>query len=247
MRKLILSKKDKKATMNWFENWSNEYDRTLGALKFHRDLLDLTVKNSRVRQSDRVLDIGCGTGLLALKFLKAADCSITAVDNSKEMLAIFQDKIKKLDLGKQIVCKVMDADSIKFPPKSFDIAASTVTLHHLKEKLHPIRKIYRVLKPGGRFIVGDIDMDTTGRHTDIKRFKRVINVLEQEWIASLESGDVNTFVRLFDNGLKHILNQGEYCVSLKQWADICKKAGFRKVAIKKVPHHPCFGIVIAEK
>ena len=242
-----MTKTSKKITRDWFENWSNEYDRTLGALKFHRDLLDLTVKNSGVRRGDKVLDIGCGTGLLALKFLKATDCSITAVDNSKEMLAIFQDKIKKLGLGKQIVCKVMDADSIKFPPGTFDIAASTVTLHHLKEKLNPLRKIHRILKPGGLFIVGDIDMDTTGRHTDIKRFKRVIKVLEQEWIAALESGDINTFVRLFDNGLKHILNQGEYCVSLKQWADICKKAGFRKASIKKVPRHPCFGVVIAEK
>ena len=157
-----MTKTSKKITRDWFENWSNEYDRTLGALKFHRDLLDLTVKNSGVRRGDKVLDIGCGTGLLALKFLKATDCSITAVDNSKEMLAIFQDKIKKLGLGKQIVCKVMDADSIKFPPGTFDIAASTVTLHHLKEKLNPLRKIHRILKPGGLFIVGDIDMDTTG-------------------------------------------------------------------------------------
>jgi ubiquinone/menaquinone biosynthesis C-methylase UbiE len=242
-----MTKTGKKITRDWFENWSNEYDRTLGALKFHRDLLDLVVKNSGVRRGDKVLDIGCGTGLLALKFLKEADCSITAVDNSKEMLAIFQDKIKKLGLGKQIVCKIMDADSIKFPANSFDIAASTVTLHHLKEKLNPIRKIYRILKPGGRFIIGDIDMDTTGRHTDINRFKRVIKVLEQEWIAALESGDINTFVRLFDNGKKHILNQGEYCVALKQWADICKKAGFRKVSIKKKTCHPCFGVVIAEK
>jgi ubiquinone/menaquinone biosynthesis C-methylase UbiE len=240
-------KAHKKMTRDWFEGWSNEYDRTLGVLEFHRALLDLVVRNSGVRRGTKVLDIGCGTGLLSLKFLKAADCSITAVDNSKEMMAFFQDKIKKLGLGKQIVCKLMDADSIKFPPNTFDIAASTVTLHHLKEKLNPIRKIYKILKPGGRFIIGDIDMDTTGRHTDINRFKRVIKVLEQEWIAALESGDINTFVRLFDNSKRHVLNQGEYCVSLKQWADICKKAGFRKVTVKKVPHQTCFGAIIAEK
>jgi len=48
-------------------------------------------------------------------------------------------------------------------------------------------------------------------------------------------------------GKKHILNQGEYCVSLKQWADICKKAGFHKIVIKKVPRYKCFGIVVAKK
>lgn len=237
----------KSVTRNWFGSWSNEYDRTLGKLRFHRDLLSLVVKNSGVKNKDKVLDIGCGTGLLSLKFLQRADCSITAVDNSKEMLALFGDKIKKLKLNNRIVCRPMDAGSIKFADNTFDIAASTVALHHLKEKLNPLKKIFRVLKPGGRFIIGEIDMDTTGRHTDIKRFKRIVRVLEQEWIAALEVGDLNTFVRMFDNSKRHVLNQGDYCISLKQWGEICKRASFRKVVIKRVPQHRCFGVVVAEK
>jgi ubiquinone/menaquinone biosynthesis C-methylase UbiE len=236
-----------KVTRDWFKSWSNEYDRTLGRLCFHRDLLDLVVRNSAVKRSDKVLDIGCGTGLLSLKFLQSADCFITAVDNSKDMMAVFDDKIKKLKIAKQVACKLMDADSLSFPPDTFDIAASSVTLHHLKEKLNPLKKIFKILKPGGRFIIGDIDMDTTGKLTDINRFKRVIRVLEQEWISALKDAGVDAFVKLFDNGKKHILNDGEYCISLKQWAALCKKAGFHKVVVKRVPRHKCFGIVIAEK
>ncbi len=241
------AKTGKNVMRNWFGGWSNEYDRTLGKLRFHRDLLDLVVKNSGVKNNDKVLDIGCGTGLLSLKFLKAADCSITAVDNSKEMLVLFEDKIKKLKLDNRVVCKLMDAGSVKFANDTFDVAVSTVALHHLKKKLNPLKRIFRVLKPGGRFIIGEVDMDTTGRHTEIKRFKRIVRVLEQEWIAALEVGDLNAFVRMFDNSKRHILNQGDYCVSLKQWGETCKKAGFGKIVIKKVPHHKCFGIVIARK
>jgi ubiquinone/menaquinone biosynthesis C-methylase UbiE len=240
-------KTGKKVTRDWFGGWSNEYDRTLGRLEFHRALLDLVVKNSGVRHGDKVLDIGCGTGLLSLKFLREADCFITAVDNSKEMMAVFEDKIRRLGIDKQVVCKLMDADSIKFPADTFDVAASTVTLHHLKEKLNPLKKILKVLKPGGCLLIGEIDMDTTGKHTDLNRFKRIIKVLEQEWIAAFEAGDLGIFERLFDNSKRHILNRGEYCVFLKQWADICKKAGFHKVTIKRVPRHKCFGIVIARK
>jgi hypothetical protein len=96
-------------------------------------------------------------------------------------------------------------------------------------------------------VIGEIDMDTTGRHTDVKRFKRIIKVLEQEWLGSFELKDMRVFERMFDNSKRHILNQGEFCVSLKQWAALCKKAGFRKVAVKKVTRHPCFGVVIAQK
>jgi ubiquinone/menaquinone biosynthesis C-methylase UbiE len=241
------AKTGKKVTRDWFGGWSNEYDRTLGSIGFHRALLDTVVENSALKRNDKVLDIGCGTGLLSLKFLREADCFITAVDNSKEMMAVFEDKIKKLKIARQVTCKLMDADSLKFPDNTFDVVASTVTLHHLKEKLNPLKKILKVLKPGGRFIVGDIDMDSTGSHTDINRFKRIIRVLEQEWISALEDGGVEAFIKMFDNGKKHILNQGEYCVSLKQWADICKKAGFHKIVIKRIPRYKCFGIVIARK
>jgi ubiquinone/menaquinone biosynthesis C-methylase UbiE len=237
----------KKITQSWFGKWSNEYDKTLGKISFHRDLLDLIAKNSTVKDYHKVLDIGCGTGLLSLKLLQASNCSITGIDNSKEMLAIFQNKIKKLKLDKQVVCRYMDAASLNFNNDTFDIVVSSVTLHHLKEKLRPLRNIYRILKPGGTFIIGDADMDATGKHTDTKRFKRIIRVLEQEWIAALKDVGVEAFVRMFDNGKNHILNRGEYCISLKQWADTCRKAGFKTVRIKKVPRHKEFGIVISKK
>lgn len=236
-----------KVTQKWFRSWSNEYDRTLGRISYHRELLDLVVKSSAVKRNDKVLDIGCGTGLLSLRFLQAADCLVTAVDNSKDMMALFRDKIKKLKIEKRISCKIMDAGSLKLPAGSFDIIASTLTLHHLKRKLIPLKTMRRILKPGGRLLIGDIDMDTTGTHTDVNRFKRIINVLEQEWLGAFEIKDMRVFERMFDNSKRHILNRGEFCVSLKQWAALCKKAGFRKVTVKKVPRHPSFGVIIADK
>jgi ubiquinone/menaquinone biosynthesis C-methylase UbiE len=73
-------------TRKWFAGWANEYDNTLGKVQRHHAMLDLVVSLSGVRDGDQVLDIGCGTGLLSLKFLEKAACSITAIDSSDEML-----------------------------------------------------------------------------------------------------------------------------------------------------------------
>ncbi len=65
----------------WFQDWANEYDNTLGKVKRHHKLLDLVVRESGIKRNDQVLDIGCGTGLLSLKFLNKTDCRITAIDS----------------------------------------------------------------------------------------------------------------------------------------------------------------------
>jgi ubiquinone/menaquinone biosynthesis C-methylase UbiE len=237
----------KQIATRWFKGWSNEYDNTLGRISFHKDLVNMAVRYSGVKDNHKVLDIGCGTGLLSLKFLKAADCSITGIDNSKDMLAIFKDKVKRLNLNKKVALKSMDANSLKFNNDSFDIIASVVTLHHLKNKHRPLKKIYGILKPGGLFIIGDIDMDTTGCHTDINRLKRILRILEDEWICALKEAGVDAFRRMFDNGKKHILNEGEYCISFKEWTELCKTIGFRVISVKSIPGHKEFKVLVAQK
>ena len=59
-----------KDNREWFQDWANEYDTTLGKIKRHHKLLDFVVKESGIKRNDHILDIGCGTGLLSLKFLK---------------------------------------------------------------------------------------------------------------------------------------------------------------------------------
>ena len=65
----------------WFQEWANEYDNTLGKVQRHHKLLDLVISESGVKKNDQVLEIGCGTGLLSLKFLNKAECSVTAIDS----------------------------------------------------------------------------------------------------------------------------------------------------------------------
>jgi demethylmenaquinone methyltransferase/2-methoxy-6-polyprenyl-1,4-benzoquinol methylase len=234
-------------TEQWFRDWSNEYDRTLGKMKRHHALLDLAVGISFVHDGDRVLDVGCGTGLLSLKFLEKADCRVTGVDVSPEMLAVFLNKIELLSLQSKIDCLPGDAASLRFPDRSFDVVASTVTLHHVLDKAPMIKKIHSILKPGGHFVLGDVDLDTTGDFNDVRRLKRILAFLGDEWTQALKDAGIDAFKRMYDNGKKHIFNEGEYCVSFRQWKDLCLKAGFGRIVIRPVARSSWFKVLVAVK
>lgn len=231
----------------WFQDWANEYDTTLGKVSRHQLMLDLAVKVSGVAQGDEVLDIGCGTGLLSLKFLAAADCRVTAIDSSAEMLALFREKVEQYGLADRVRCRQVSAEEMDFEPGRFEIVAATVALHHVKEKAPVIERIRRSLKDGGRFVLGEIDMDTTGSPDDPERLSRILRYLTSELELAMREGGVQAFERMYDNGKKHILNDGEYCVSMRQWEALCRDAGFRDVAVHPVPGYDWFRVLVATK
>ena len=231
----------------WFGEWADEYDETISKVERHHNLLDLVVESSHVEENNNILDIGCGTGILALKFLKKSDCCITGIDSSPEMLAVFENKINKLGVNEKISYKHEDLSNMKFDEETFDIIACTFTLHHIRDKYPMIEKIYKMLKSGGRFIIGEIDMDTTGDVRDPKRLMRIMDYLKIEFSLALQEGGISAFSRMYDNGKKHILNDGEYCISFKQWKALCQKANFNNIIIKAVPDFEWFKVLIAVK
>jgi ubiquinone/menaquinone biosynthesis C-methylase UbiE len=238
---------NKKLTVDWFKNWSNEYDETLGKMTRHHRMLELAVRLSRVRDGEKVLDIGCGTGLLSLTFLRKADCRVTGIDQSPEMLSYFEKKIAGLSLGDRVDCAVGDAAALKFKDESFDVVASTVAMHHIRDKEPVIRRVYSILKPRGRFVLGELDLDTGGELTDVRRLKRILSFFNEEWTQALKDGGVEAFRRMYDNGKKHILNDGEYCVSIHQWKALCRKAGFEHITVKPVTEASRYKVLAAFK
>jgi ubiquinone/menaquinone biosynthesis C-methylase UbiE len=231
----------------WFADWANEYDNTLGKVTRHHKLLELVVKVSGIQRNDRILDIGCGTGLLSLKFLDTTDCTITAIDSSAQMLKIFQEKIETCNLTRKIHCEQQSAEDMDFTSNQFDIIASTVALHHVKFKEPVIKNIYDYLQDGGRFVIGEIDLDTTGKLEDPKRLLRILDYLTKELALAMKDGGIPAFERMYDNGKKHILNDGEYCIGFDQWAELCRNAKFRNVEVYPLKGFKWFKVLAATK
>ncbi|MFH1947366.1 MAG: methyltransferase domain-containing protein [Candidatus Magasanikbacteria bacterium] len=95
-----------------------------------------------------VLDVGAGDGRLSLR-LAEKNAEVTALDLSEKMLK----KIKNVKIKKVIG----DAESLDFPDESFDIVIATFLIVHLKDLKRFFDEAYRVLKPGGLFLVTNIN------------------------------------------------------------------------------------------
>ena len=123
---------------------------------------DRTMERTRayLQDTDKVLEIGCGTGTTALRLADAVD-RITATDISGRMLEIGQRKADDQNVTNVGFQKfVLDDDT--FEPGSFDVILAYNLLHLLEDTPGSLTRIRELLKPGGRFISKSICLKGQG-------------------------------------------------------------------------------------
>jgi SAM-dependent methyltransferase len=98
-----------------------------------------------VRQGVHLLDIGCGPGDFTRAFSDAG-ALVTGVDFSSEMIRVAQDRFPEIEF------KEADAERLPFDDCSFDVVVGAYLVHHLARPDAAFQEIYRVVKPGGRFV-----------------------------------------------------------------------------------------------
>jgi ubiquinone/menaquinone biosynthesis C-methylase UbiE len=122
------------------------------------------------RQYNSVLDVGCGTGNFSIK-LAMHNCKVTGIDLSREMLAAARRKAgyEKPD----ILFKQMDVYNLEFPDRHFDDVFSVAAFEFITEPQRAYREMYRVLKPGGRLLIGTINPESKwGQMYKSEEFRR---------------------------------------------------------------------------
>jgi ubiquinone/menaquinone biosynthesis C-methylase UbiE len=107
-------------------------------------------------EGPRVLDIGTGTGLLALVIAQQhSEWRLTGIDISDDMLKLAGEAAARNGLSDRTIFQNASAESLPFPDNSFDLVVSNASLHLWKEPVKVMDEIARVTVPGGYCLIWD--------------------------------------------------------------------------------------------
>lgn len=183
-------------------HWAARYDLLVWLLTLGREPVfrERVVRLARLRPGESILDVGCGTGMLAIaaKRLVGPTGTVYGIDASPEMIARAQKKAKKAGVEVEFTNAV--AEALPFRDAQVDVVLASMVIHHLP---HAARQqcffeMRRVLKPGGRLLAVDFGGAGQKRRGLIAHFHRhhrfdlreVIPMLSQAGLNNVESGSV---------------------------------------------------------
>jgi demethylmenaquinone methyltransferase/2-methoxy-6-polyprenyl-1,4-benzoquinol methylase/phosphoethanolamine N-methyltransferase len=188
--------------------WAPYYDLMVNVTSLgHAGMLRrITVDNAQIQPGDSVLDVGCGTGevaLLAKTRTKAG--RVYGIDPAPEMIAVAKSKAARKKLNVDFRVGVIEA--LPFPDASLDVVTSSLMMHHLPDDLQVggMAEVYRVLKPGGRLLIADF-MQPTGsilKHLFmvVTHHQKVQSGLAQEVKELLQETGFSQIIQLDNNVL----------------------------------------------
>jgi len=143
--------------MKILESFPSRYDRgiyilTLGKLdKVYNRL------TSYIKKGQKVLDLGCGTGVLTLKAAQKG-AKVKGIDINPQMLEIAKKRAIKKNLIQNIeLCEMGVAELGSEESKSYDVVTSGLCFSELSEDelIYTLKEVKRILKPGGLLLIAD--------------------------------------------------------------------------------------------
>jgi ubiquinone/menaquinone biosynthesis C-methylase UbiE len=116
------------------------------------NFLSQLVPTLNLKRSQKVLDVGTGTGILIPFLLKAIGSTghVTAIDYAEKMIKICSSKYGHLS---NVHLEVQNIEQLDFPSESFDAVTCFGLFPHLENKQEALRQINHVLKPRGKLII----------------------------------------------------------------------------------------------
>ena len=139
----------------YFEQVAGQWD-TLRTGYFREAVRDAAIAKAYLHPKMHVADVGAGTGFLASGLAPLVE-KVHLLDGSAAMLDVAR---KNLEQFTNLEFHTADGLSLPLPDSSLDTVFANMYLHHCPDPLAAIREMVRILRPGGRLVITDMDSHT---------------------------------------------------------------------------------------
>jgi arsenite methyltransferase len=140
------------ASSEYFERVAGQWDR-LQAGYFRDAVREAAFRKAYLRPEMVAADVGAGTGFITAGLAPLVQ-KVYVLDGSPHMLAVARHNLQIFD---NLEFKLADGLALPLPDGSLDAVFANMYLHHIPEPLAAIRELARVLRPGGRLVITDMD------------------------------------------------------------------------------------------
>ena len=164
--------------MNRFDMAALTWDEKPARVNIAKNVAEKIKELVPLNQNMKVLDFGCGTGLLSF-FLQPYVGEITGIDTSKGMIEVFDKKIKENQI-ENMKCLNLDINTDKLPEK-YDLIVSSMVFHHIKDISQILKVLYNYLNEDGYIAIADLVKEDGSFHDDnegVEHFGFVIQEME---------------------------------------------------------------------
>jgi SAM-dependent methyltransferase len=173
----------------------------------------------------RAVDLGCGSGQVTLA-LAGKVASVLAIDVSQKMIDLLINNARSTGVT-NVEGRAVPIEQLDFPPGSVDLVVSNYAFHHLRDADKPkvVQQIFVWLRPGGRFVLGDMMFGRGGDSRDREIIASKLSLLVRKGPGG--------WWRIAKNGGRYVFRTQERPVSMSAWVAMFERAGFE--GVKAVP------------
>ncbi|MEB3160610.1 MAG: bifunctional demethylmenaquinone methyltransferase/2-methoxy-6-polyprenyl-1,4-benzoquinol methylase UbiE [Synechocystis sp.] len=174
----------------------------------HRIWKAMAVKWSGAKPGDRLLDVCCGSGDLALQGAKRVGVkgSVVGLDFCEELLAIAAQRQQESYARYDVQWQQGDALNLPFTDQSFDAATMGYGLRNVGNIPQALRELARVLKPGAKVAILDFHRPTNGVVEHFQRWylANIVVPLAKQWHLSEEYEYLQPSLDRFPSGQEQV-------------------------------------------
>lgn len=232
-----------RAAVEAFRIWAVTYDRTVSkeleryAGITHQEVLDRLLQLAQLQNGASVLDVGTGTGWLAIRCaLDMEEGQIIGVDVTPEMLAQAALNAEKVGVKGRVQFALASAMSLPYADNQFEVVLSSLALHHTTVT-HSLNEMTRVLKPRGRIAIADMGAPTAWRSAPISWLILLLPKVGKLTGSSRAKAEAEAFLQTY---------------TAEEWRSILATKGLKRAQVRAIPRpgqrmYPCVILACGEK